>query len=119
MGTSQKVNLLRRIAKDYLSTPDSKRVAEVADLIVKVAEERNDLVHGLYVHDKDDQSPVVLTFSGAARIRSRPKKLTPRDLALLQLEMNHAADEMDKIRPLFPVLDKMPDEIAMLKPKRK
>jgi hypothetical protein len=73
---------------------------------------------GLYVHDKDDHSPAVLTFSGAARIRSKPKKVTARDLELLRMEMKHAADELDRIRPLFPTLDKVPTEFAMQK-KRK
>ena len=117
MGTSQKLTLLRRLAKDFLSSADSKRVAEVADLVAKVADERNDLVHGLFVHDKEDHAPVVLTFSGAARLRSKPKKLSPRDLEFLRIEMNHAADELDKVRPLFPVLDKVPAEIAMQKKK--
>ena len=107
---------MRRIAKDYLSATESKRVGEVGDVIAKVAEQRNDLVHGLYVHDEEDHSPAVLTFSGAARIRSKPKKLTARDLELLRIEMNHAADELESIRSLFPTLDKVPTEIAT--PKR-
>jgi len=83
MGTSQKVTLLRRIAKGLLLATDSKRVGEIGDLITKIAEQRNDLVHGLYVQDKEDHSPAVLTFSGAARIRSKPKRLTARELELL------------------------------------
>jgi hypothetical protein len=100
MPTSQKVTLLRRIAKEYLSAADSKRVGEVGDLITKVAEERNDLIHGLYIHD-EDYSPVVLTFSGAARIRSKPKKQAAQDLELLRIQMNYIAAEMERIRPLF------------------
>jgi hypothetical protein len=108
MGTSAKLTLLRRIAKDFLKAADSKRVGEVADLIAKVAERRNDLVHGLYVHDPDDLSPTVLTFSGAARIRSKPKKVSPRDLELFIVEMNYASGELAAIRALFPMIEKVP-----------
>ncbi len=110
MGTTAKLTLLRRIAKDYLEVADSKRVGQVADLIGKVAEQRNDLVHGLYVHDPDDMSPAVLTFSGAARIRSKPKKVSPRELELFIVQLNHASKELAAICPLFPVIDKVPPE---------
>jgi hypothetical protein len=119
MPISQKVTLLRRISNDYLSEADCKEVEKVSKLIGKAAEQRNDLMHGLYVHGKDDGSPAILTFSGAARIRSKPKKLTPRELEFLRLEMIHTMDELDRVRILFPVLAKLPDEIAMQKKKTK
>ena len=38
---------------------------------------------------------------------------------MLRMEMNHAADELDRIRPLFPTLNKVPTEIAVQKKSKK
>lgn len=66
----------------------------------------NDLIHGLYVHSREDNSPAVLTFSGAARIKGNPLKISPRDLELFIVNLNWLSDELISLRPLFPKIDK-------------
>lgn len=108
MATSVKVTLLNRIAKDYLRAEDCKRVTKLTTAIKDAAEKRNDLIHGLYVHSPDDNTPAVLTFSGAARIKGSPLKVTPRDLELFIVNLNWLSGELISLKPLFPKIDKPP-----------
>lgn len=110
MATSAKIALLKRIAKDYLSKDDHKRVAKVTDAIKGAAEHRNDLIHGLYVHSNDEQrTPAVLTFSGADRIKGKPIPITPRELELFIVNVTWLSDELASIRPLFPKIERAPE----------
>lgn len=109
MATSTKISLLNRIAKDYLKKAEQQRqVAKVLARIKKASEERNDLVHGLYVHDRDDGKVAIISFSEGSRLRGNPVRWEPKDLEYLRLEMVHLCDELDALKPLFPKIEKAP-----------
>ena len=107
-ATTVKITLLNRIAKDYLSQDEYKRVTKVTGEIKNAAEKRNDLIHGLYVHASDTKDAAVLSFSGAARIKGNPIKITPRDLELFIVNINWLIGELSSLRPLFPTIEKAP-----------
>ncbi|MGE5513255.1 MAG: hypothetical protein ACM31O_18650 [Bacteroidota bacterium] len=108
MGTSVKITLLNRIARDYLTDEDCKRVTQITDQIKVASEKRNDLVHGLYVHLAEKNAPAVLTFSGASRLKGKPMALSPRHLELFIVNLKWLSGELAALRPLFPKLDKPP-----------
>ena len=108
MQTSTKLDLLNRIAQDYLTKADCKRVTQITTSIKKAAGRRNELIHGLYVHSADRKTAAVLVFSGAARIKGKPVELAPRDLELLIVEINYLSGELASVRPLFPKIEKAP-----------
>lgn len=102
MTTSVKILLLNRIAADFLNAGDRKRVSSVTKDIKAAAEQRNDLVHGLFVHSHAKKTAAVLSFSGSARLTGKPTEWTPRGLELLIGEMNDACGRLAALRRLFP-----------------
>ena len=108
MATSTKLALLNRIAKDFLSKDDCKRVTTVTGNIKDASEKRNDLIHGLYVHSDADKSAAVLSFSGSARITGKPTALTPRELELFRVNLVWLSDKLISLRPLFPKIERAP-----------
>lgn len=108
MATNVKLTLLNRIAKDYLKPNDCKRVTKTTGEIKDVAEKRNDLMHGIYVHHPETLEAAILSFSGAARIKGNPTKITPRDLELFIAEISSLIDRMNALQPLFPKIETAP-----------
>ena len=107
MPTNTKVSLLNRLSVDYLKNPERERIKKITNAIKVAAEKRNDLIHGDYVHTPDKKAAIV-SYSGAARIRGNPVRWTPGDLNVLIREMGRLCEELASLRPLFPVLEKVP-----------
>jgi len=112
MGISGKLTLLNRIAKDYLTKDEYKRVTNITDQIRKAADKRNDLIHGVYVHAEKDKSAAVLSFAGAARIKGAAVKLEPRELELFIVNLNWLQRELTHSLPLFPKIENAPPGIG-------
>jgi hypothetical protein len=100
MPSSTKTALLLRWSKHYLRKAGQKQASDTLKRIDDAADKRNDLVHGIYTHKKGEV--VILAFSGGARLTGKPIPWSPRDLALLGVEVDHLRQELETLRGLFP-----------------
>lgn len=100
LGTQNKINIIRTLAKQFLDKPSCKQVTAIADAVISATTKRNDLVHGFYAHK--DKKVAIVSFSGAARLNGNPVNWTPRDLALFVVELGHLRSEAQTLPALFP-----------------
>ena len=106
MSLKQKTSLMRRLARDFLSSTEYKTVNDILKDVEKHAESRNDLAHGFYGHK--DAVPAVLTFSGDAKLSARPAPWTPKMLGNLAFEIQAVRFRVENCTMLFSLPLKLP-----------
>jgi len=74
-----KTDLLRHVIKAVAPGSYSTELKQLLNDIDNAREERNDIVHGEYVHDKNQKSHVII-YKGAKRVTGRPRRVTPESI---------------------------------------
>ncbi|MDO8397763.1 MAG: hypothetical protein Q7T45_08080 [Bradyrhizobium sp.] len=106
IGLRAKTSLLRRVGKDCLIPGNYKTLNEILKEVEDLSDDRNNLAHGFY-GTKNGKFTLV-TFSGEARISSRPVAWTPTTLTQLAGSIQQATTRAANLRLLFPKSLKLP-----------